>query len=143
MPKAIVLGGDGVIGAACMRALASAGFEVTGIGRDAAMARRVLPGADWAIRDIATTSTPDWRDLLAGADVVVNAAGALQDGPHDDLAAIHFGAVGRLVAALEGTSARLIQISAAGVSEDAPNAFFRSKARGDALIRTAAGGSTG
>lgn len=138
MPRAIVLGGYGLIGAACMRALAADGFSVTGVGRSREAAARVLPDADWIIRDITGLSEDEWRSLLAGADVVVNAAGALQDGARDDLVAIHETAVARILAALAGTGTRLVQISAAGVSPDASTEFFRSKARGDALIQGAA-----
>ncbi|MEC7964111.1 MAG: NAD-dependent epimerase/dehydratase family protein, partial [Pseudomonadota bacterium] len=41
-PRALVLGGYGLIGAAAMRALMEAGFDVTGIGRSETSARRVL-----------------------------------------------------------------------------------------------------
>jgi uncharacterized protein YbjT (DUF2867 family) len=138
LPRAIVLGGYGLIGSACMRALAAGGFSVAGIGRSQRIAARVLPDADWIIRDIARLTEEEWRDLLAGADVVVNAAGALQDGGRDDLAAIHETAVARILAALAGSSTRLVQISAAGVSTETSTEFFRSKARGDALIRASA-----
>lgn len=131
MRKAVVLGGYGLIGAACCRALAEAGFAVTAVGRSRGAAAASGLAVDWLFRDLARD---DWRDELAGADVVVNAAGALQDGPRDDLEAIHDRAVARLVAALEGSATRLVQISAAGVSATAPTAFFRSKARGDARV---------
>jgi uncharacterized protein YbjT (DUF2867 family) len=75
--------------------------------------------------------------LLIGVDVVVNASGALQDGAGDDLEAIHVTAVARLVEAAVGTSLRIIQISAAGVSPSASTAFFRTKARGDAIVSSA------
>lgn len=133
--KAIVLGGYGLIGLACMKALDRAGFGVTGVGRSAGSARRVAPDAEWVIRDIAGMEVADWRQLVAGAGVVVNAAGALQDGARDDLVAIHETAVERLVEAMAGSGARLVQISAAGVGPDASTHFFRTKARGDAAIR--------
>ncbi|GGL55906.1 SDR family oxidoreductase [Wenxinia marina] len=133
--RALVLGGYGLIGAACLRRMTTAGWRVTGVGRDAAAARRVAPDADWAIRDLAAMGEAEWRALVAGADVVINASGALQDGGGDDLGAIHERAVVRLVRALEGSRTRLVQISAAGVAPDAPTAFFRTKARGDGAIR--------
>lgn len=135
MARALVLGGYGLIGSACLRALAASGFEVTGVGRSAAAARRVAPDAAWIILDIAELTAEGWRRLLAGVDVVVNAAGALQDGPRDDLAAIHEVSAGRMAAAAAETRTRIVQISAAGVSESASTGFFRTKARGDAAIR--------
>ncbi len=137
--KAIVLGGYGLIGSACMRALAAEGFAVTGVGRSPRAARAADPDADWRFHDLATLDPAGWRSLLQGADVVVNAAGALQDGARDSLEAIHVTAVARLVEAAAGTPLRIVQISAAGVSPEAPTAFFRTKARGDALLAAGAG----
>lgn len=134
MRKAIVLGGYGLIGAACMRELAGAGFEVTGVGRSRRAALACNPSASWLIHDIARIGVAEWRALLADAEVVVNAAGALQDGARDDLEAIHVSAVEKLLEAAAGLHIRLIQISAAGVSDVASTAFFRTKARGDAIL---------
>jgi uncharacterized protein YbjT (DUF2867 family) len=134
MPRAIVLGGYGMIGSACAAALVEAGFQVTGIGRSAAAARRADPRLAWVIRDIPTITVADWRGLLAGVDVVINAAGALQDSGRDDLEAIHVRSLAALTEAAEGLPLRIIQISAAGVSSTASTRFFRTKAMGDALI---------
>lgn len=133
-PRALVLGGYGLIGASAMRALSEAGFDVTGVGRSLAAARLVLPEAQWEIADLTRLEATDWAQLCAGHDVVVNAAGALQDGAGDDLSAIHEEMPRRLLAGLQGRDVRLVQISAAGVSPEASTEFFRSKARGDASI---------
>jgi uncharacterized protein YbjT (DUF2867 family) len=137
MRRALVLGGYGLIGSACATALAGAGFQVTGVGRSASAARRADPRVAWVIRDIPTVTTADWRGLLDGVDVVVNAAGALQDGARDDLTAIHVKAVAALTEAAQDLPLRIVQISAAGVSLTASTRFFRTKAEGDAIIATA------
>ncbi len=138
MARAVVLGAYGLIGAACLRALREAGFSVMGVGRSERSARRADPqgarAGDWAFLDIAKTPAGRWREVFAEADVVVNAAGALQDGARDDLTAIHETAVDEMLKALEGGRTRFVQISAAGVSEESPTEFFRSKARGDRKI---------
>lgn len=134
MARAIVLGAYGLIGARCCRALLDAGFDVTGIGRDPAAARQTGLPINWIFRDIAHTPAKIWQADLAGSDVVVNCAGALQDGLRDDLAAIHDGAIAAMTEALNGTSVRFIQISAAGAAADAGTEFMRSKARGDARL---------
>lgn len=135
--RAVVLGGYGLIGSACMRALAGAGFAVTGIGRSHRAAMACDRDADWIIRDITAVTVFEWRELLEGVDVVVNAAGALQDGAGDHLDAIHVDAVTALVSAADALDLRIVQISAAGVSDHASTDFFRSKARGDARVATA------
>ncbi|MEZ5722598.1 MAG: NAD(P)H-binding protein [Paracoccaceae bacterium] len=91
---------------------------------------------EWVIADIGRMSGDDWRALVAGADVVVNAAGALQDGARDDLVAVHVTAVERMLAALAGSGTRVVQISAAGVraEAEAETAFFATKAQGDAAL---------
>ena len=134
--RAVVLGGYGLIGAACVRALGPAGFAVTGVGRSARAARASGLAVDWVIADIGRMSGDDWRALVAGADVVVNAAGALQDGARDDLVAVHVTAVERMLAALAGSGTRVVQISAAGVraEAEAETAFFATKAQGDAAL---------
>lgn len=134
MPRAIILGGYGLIGAACLKALADAGFQTTGIGRSASAARAGDPRADWVIRDLPGITADEWRNLLPGVSVVVNAAGALQDGARDDLQAIHVTMIRHLVEAARGTDLRIVQISAAGATPDASTAFFRTKAAGDALL---------
>lgn len=132
--KAYVLGGYGFIGASCIRALKRAGYEVTGIGRSLEAGLASDPDIAWLERDIARTEAATWKRDLADADVVVNASGALQDGARDSLKAIHETAIAELIAALNGSDTRFIQISAAGVAEDASTDFFQTKARGDALI---------
>ncbi|WP_346912969.1 SDR family oxidoreductase [uncultured Roseibium sp.] len=132
--KAYVLGGYGFIGASCIRALKRAGYDVTGVGRSLEAGLASDPGISWLERDIARTDAATWKQDLADADVVINASGALQDGARDSLKAIHETAVAELIAALKGSDTRFIQISAAGVAEEASTDFFQTKARGDALI---------
>lgn len=134
MKTAFVLGGYGLIGAACVRALKGAGFRVVGVGRSLSAGRRSDPGIDWIACDIARAEADDWARDLRGADVVANAAGALQDGLRDDLTGIHETAIARLLDGLAGSRARIIQISAAGARLNAPTEFLRGKARGDALL---------
>ncbi|MEM8851192.1 MAG: SDR family oxidoreductase [Pseudomonadota bacterium] len=136
MARVLILGGYGLIGSACLRALRAAGFDVVGMGRSEVSARAVAPDVDWVIRDIPSVSVEEWRGILDRVDVVVNASGVLQDGARDDVDAIHVAAVERLVAALGPR--RLVQISAAGVSPHASTAFFQTKAQGDAVVATAA-----
>ncbi|MEO1678788.1 MAG: SDR family oxidoreductase [Pseudomonadota bacterium] len=131
----LLLGAYGLIGAACARALKGHGIEVVGVGRSAASIRRSRLDIAWIEADIARLSVDAWRKHLDEIDIVVNAAGALQDGSRDSLEAIHVTAVDRLCRALDGKCTRVVQISAAGVSTDAPTAFFRSKARGDAILQ--------
>lgn len=128
--KALVLGGSGLIGKACLTSLAAHGFDVTGVSRS----RPAGSPHAWVQADIGRLSNSEWADLVEGVDVVVNAAGALQDGANDSLKAIHVTAIARLVDSLKGKDVRIVQISAAGVDLGADTLFFRSKAQGDAVL---------
>ncbi|MCP1199300.1 SDR family oxidoreductase [Notoacmeibacter sp. MSK16QG-6] len=133
--KVLIIGGYGLIGAACLRALRQAGFAVTGVGRDVDAARKVDPDGEWIIRDVTKLSVEDWQRLTADKDVVINASGALQDGARDSLHAIHVTAVERLTEALADTSTRLVHISAVGASQTAKLDFFATKGQGETIIR--------
>ncbi|GAB5467939.1 MAG: SDR family oxidoreductase [Rhodospirillales bacterium] len=134
----LVLGAYGLVGAGIVRHLVAQGCRVIGLGRQAATAKRVLPNLDWIIRDLATLQrSAQWRPLLAGIDLVVNCAGALQEGPGDDLAALHQGAIAALAEACAASGCGLVQISAVGATPDATTAFLRTKALGDQAIREA------
>ncbi|MGB5557694.1 MAG: SDR family oxidoreductase [Paracoccaceae bacterium] len=135
MPKVLVLGAYGLIGSSCVAAISKHDVEIVGVGRSSAIAHRTHPEIDWIITDITGLSAKDWKEHLKGVDVVVNAAGALQDGARDSLTAIHQTSIENLCTAAECTPLRLVQISAAGASPTAPTEFFRSKARGDARIQ--------
>ena len=135
--RILILGGYGFIGAELMRACRAAGLDVVGLGRSADTGRRLVPDAAWIGADMARLDAPDkWMPHLRGIDVIVNAAGALQDGARDDLEAIHHRSIAALVAAAEQAGVkRFIQISAPGAEANASTAFMRTKAAGDAAVR--------
>jgi uncharacterized protein YbjT (DUF2867 family) len=135
--RVLVLGGYGLIGTPLVLRLLSAGHSVVGIGRTIGPASRRIPDATWVAQDIAQLSTPErWQPLLAGVDAVINAAGVLQDSPRDDVTALQSIAMRALFAACaQGGPRRVVQISAASVSRDAPTAFLRSKAEADEALQ--------
>ncbi|MEP0990878.1 MAG: SDR family oxidoreductase [Tateyamaria sp.] len=132
----LVLGAYGLIGACVARHLMDRGYDVRGMGRDLRMAQQVLPGLDWVMRDMADmTSTDNWADVLQGVTDVVNCSGALQDGPRDNLQAVHHHAIAALAQACATGDINLVQISAVGVNAQADTAFMATKAFGDAAVR--------
>jgi hypothetical protein len=86
----LVIGAYGLIGSIVSARLRASGWDVVGVGRDVARARRSRPDVSWIERDLRDMTTPEaWVDLLAGVDAVVNCAGALKDNPRDDLSNVH------------------------------------------------------
>ncbi|CAN7553030.1 SDR family oxidoreductase [Mesorhizobium amorphae] len=134
--KVLVLGGYGLIGEALIGRLLGDGHQVTGLGRDVLDAERRRPAVRWIAADMSRLlAAEDWLPVVAGMDAVVNAAGALQDGPRDHLDAVHRASVVALVAACERAGVgRFVQISAIGADLASANPFFSSKAAGDKAV---------
>ena len=135
--RVLVLGGYGLIGLGIARTLHTSGLAVTGAGRSARTGERLYPAIRWISADLASLlDVADWKVLLESTDVVVNAAGVLQDSPQDDLARIHDQSIRALAGACAETGrVRLIQISAPGAATDSSTQFMRSKARADQAIK--------
>lgn len=138
--RILVLGGYGLIGLAIVRRLQLLGYEVVGLGRSVETGRKACPGVRWIAADIARhPNAADWRKHLADIDVVINAAGALQDGARDNLELSQNKAMVALIdCAVSIGMKRFIQISAPGAVPEASTAFMRTKAAADAHLRRSA-----
>lgn len=131
----LILGANGFIGSQVLARLGSVGHELAGLGRDINTAKHRFPSVRWHRADLARMKTPaDWAPYLDGIDVVVNCAGALQDGARDDLAATQRDAMLALYAAARQAGIRLvIQISArTDGGTDLP--FLSTKAEADRAL---------
>jgi uncharacterized protein YbjT (DUF2867 family) len=134
----LILGGTGFIGTAILQRLIADGHCVTGLGRDTSQAAQRFPGARFVHADLARMSaSTDWAELVADHEVIVNCAGALQDGPRDDLAAVQERAMLALYqAARTAGGRRIVQISAhtGGGGTDLP--FLATKRRADEALKS-------
>jgi uncharacterized protein YbjT (DUF2867 family) len=93
----LILGATGFIGSAVTRKLVDEDHQVTGLGRDPARAALKMPHVRWLAADLAgMTQSDNWKQVLEGQHIVVNCAGALQDGLFDDLYATQERAMGAL-----------------------------------------------
>ena len=135
--RILVLGGYGLIGLAVSKRLISEGHDVLGLARSALKGKASLPDADWYAADLAKlTHSSDWLEILETVDVVINAAGVLQNGLKDNVQAVQCDAILALIDACEQQGiAKFIQISAPGVSETASTLFYRSKAVADQALK--------
>lgn len=133
--RIVIIGAYGLIGSYVSARLTADGHRTVGVGRDVEAARRRFPALEWKRADLATASVADWVAVLAGAEAVVNCAGALQDSPRDDLKAVHVEGVRRLAEACEAAGVRrLVHISAAGVGPGRSTAFNDTKLEAEALL---------
>jgi uncharacterized protein YbjT (DUF2867 family) len=141
--RVLVLGGTGFVGRATMARLMGspqgAGLRVTVPSRRPAQHKALgtLPGVELVQADVHQPAV--LRQLLAGHDAVLNLVAVL----HADVATfrrVHVDLPHQLATACLATGVhRLVHVSALGVPEDpalAPSQYLRSKAEGEAVLRT-------
>lgn len=142
----VLLGGGGFIGSCLVGRLAKRGDPVVVPARRPEQRKelRLLPGVHLLAADI--HDLPTLVSLFAGATAVVNLVGILHDRdgatPYGRrFAQAHVDLPRRIVAAMQQTGVRrLLHVSALGAAPDAPSAYLRSKAAGEAVLREAVAG---
>lgn len=121
----VVIGGTGLIGAATVARLTTLGHDVIAVARRAGAAGAAVR---WLELDIGRLTPPDWIAHLVDVDVVVNCAGALQQGPGDDLRAVHVDGPVALFRACERAGVkRIVHVSAIGAEREALTRFSATK----------------
>lgn len=132
----LVLGGNGFIGSTVVARLVSDDHGVIGLGRNPDRAARTFPEVGWVRGDLARLQQAgDWSTLLEDVDVVVNCAGALQDGLADDLTATQERSMLALYEAARSRPGILIvQISAPMSGDQADVLFLETKRRADSAL---------
>jgi uncharacterized protein YbjT (DUF2867 family) len=134
----LVLGGSGFIGRYVVNFLVARGCRVLVPSRRRARARHLilLPTCDVVDANIMDDATLD--RLVAGQDAVINLVGILH-GTEQDFQRVHADLPRRIAAACaKHRVARLIHMSALGVSASAPSMYLRSRAAGEANIQASA-----
>lgn len=134
----LILGANGFIGSAVLARLSRAGHELAGLGRDIAHAKIRFPSARWHRTDLAgLKSAEDWAPYLDGVEIVVNCAGALQNGQRDDVTATQRDAMLALYGAARKSGVRLVVQISARTDRGAGLPFLSTKAEADmALARS-------
>lgn len=141
-PRRVVLvGGSGFVGSAIANRLSANGCEVLIPSRRRSRARHVLllPTIEVVEADVHDPAT--LSRLFTGADAVVNLVGILHSRSGDPygpgFANAHVELPKKIVAACRSAGVRrLVHISAMGASADGSSEYLRSKAAGEAAIRS-------
>jgi len=137
--RILLLGGTGFVGRSVCERLAArdADTRITVATRRLAHAKAVqfLPTVDPVECDVHDEA--QLARLVAGHDAVINLVGILH-GRAADFEQAHVQLARRLAAACAaGGVQRVLQLSALGVSADAPSDYLRSKAQAEAALRDA------
>ena len=140
MQKIVITGGTGFVGRnVCERLFAhspEARLVVPSRRRSTGRDLQVLPTVDLLVCDVHDTAA--LPGLLAGADALVHLVAILHGSPAD-FERVHVQLPRQLAAACGAAGIkRVVHVSALGVAADAPSAYLRSKAAGEAAWRAAA-----
>lgn len=146
--EVLLIGGTGFVGLHVANLLCERGMRVTVPTRHRARAAHLLllPTVEVIEADVHDPAT--LACLMAGKDAVINLVGVLHSRPAAaggasfglDFARAHVELPGKIVAAANKAGVkRLIHVSALKAHKDAPSAYLRSKAEGEANIRRFSG----
>ena len=136
MEKVLVLGGTGFVGRHVCEKLNQQQIHVTVLTRRRESARhlQMLPLVD--VIEVAALDNSALAAQLAGHDAVVNLI-AILHGSEAAFEKVHVGLPTSLVSACQAVGLkRIVHISALGAAADSPSMYQRSKARGEAVLRT-------
>jgi NADH dehydrogenase len=134
-----VLGGTGFVGTELDARLARDGHWVRVPTRNLARAERlrVLDTIELRVADVHAPSS--LSQLFADCDAVINLVGILNPRRGAGFQAVHAELPGKIIAAARAAGVRqVLHMSALGADERAPSEYLRTKAAGEAQLRTAA-----
>jgi NADH dehydrogenase len=136
---ATVFGGAGFIGRYVVQRLAAAGYIVRAAVRDveAAMVLRPMGAVGQIVPLYAPLSSEaDVARSVEGADVVINLTGILAESRPGDFFRVHAEGAGRIARLAAGAKC-LVHVSAIGADAASASDYARSKAEGEAAVRSA------
>lgn len=130
----LLLGAGGFIGRHILSRLLMAGHQLTAVVRQTGALAEAFPQARFVERNLAqATLATEWLSLLAGVDVIVNAAGLLR-GP--DMRAVHVDMpVALLAAARQAGVKRVVLLSAISARPDVLTDYSQTKLAGEDVLR--------
>jgi len=138
----LLIGGSGFLGSHVAHLLSGRGYSLTVPTRRRERAKHLLPLPTTDVVEANVHDTAELERVLAGQDAVINLAGVLHSrngspyGP--DFAQAHVDLPKKVVAAAGKLGVqRLLHVSALKADRNGPSQYLRSKADGEAAIRTA------
>jgi NADH dehydrogenase len=138
---ATVFGGSGFIGRYAVRALAKQGWRIRVAVRQPHLAPELKVMGDVGQVELVQANVRDEasvRSALVGAQACVNLVGVLFEAGRQTFDAVHAGAPGLIAsAAAEAGATQFVQVSAIGADPRGAAGYARSKAAGEAAVRSA------
>ena len=138
MTNICILGGSGFVGSHLARVLAARQFQVKILTRrrERSKALLVLPGV--SVEEVDIFDIAALQKQFTGMHAIINLVGILHESRQQTFRAVHVELPQKIVAAaIKNHVPRLLHMSALGASIDAPSAYLRSKAEGEAAVLAA------
>jgi NADH dehydrogenase len=139
--RIVVVGGSGFIGRYVVKRLAERGAVVVAVSRHASEALFLKPFGDVgqvALIDADLTDEARLAAALSGAEAVISSVGILYERGRQRFDVVHHQGPARLARlAAQAGAKHLVHVSAIGADPQAPAAYARSKAAGEAAVKAA------
>lgn len=130
-----VLGGSGFVGSAIVHKLSAAGYAVKVLSRRRESAKHLFLLPNVQVVECNVLNDSELSMHMQSCDAVINLIGILHETPKATFEAMHHEFPKRIAALCERLGIkRLLHMSALQTSTDAPSAYLRSKALGEAAV---------
>lgn len=130
-----VLGGSGFVGSAIVHRLSAAGYAVTVLSRQRERAKHLTLLPNVQVVECDVLSDVELGMHMQSCDAVINLIGILHESKQFSFEAMHHQLPARVAALCEKFGIkRLLHMSALQTSAEAPSAYLRSKAAGEAAV---------
>jgi NADH dehydrogenase len=133
--RIVVAGGSGFVGDHVVAKLSGAGHDVVVLTRRRERARHLLLLPTERVVEVDPYDPGALTHWTRHATAAINLVGVLHQRGRDTFERVHVEFVRTFTAACRGAGVpRFVQMSALGASADAPSAYLRSKAAGEAVV---------
>jgi uncharacterized protein YbjT (DUF2867 family) len=130
-----ILGGAGFVGSNIVIKLDEAGYKVKVLSRRRESAKHLILLPNVQVIDCDIADNHALKNALKGSDAVINLVGILHDSSKNSFEKIHHQLPRRVAQFCEELGiSRLIHMSALQASKNAPSAYLKSKAAGEAAV---------
>ncbi|CAG0974429.1 NADH dehydrogenase,E; NADH dehydrogenase [Methylophilaceae bacterium] len=130
-----VLGGSGFVGSAIVHKLSAAGYVVKVLSRRRERAKHLILLPNVQVVECDVLNDAELSMHMQGCDAVINLVGILNESRKTTFEQMHHQLPARVAALCERLEIRrLLHMSALQTGTDAPSAYLRSKAAGEAAV---------